>query len=302
MLGQRLNLQVPGEIPEPVAPNPPAVRNPRPVARIIQPPIIQNIPLFNYEYVEFNPEDHARAIKKLKKYTLKGIYHTFYLGDTPLKCKMVPEYGFENIYDEIMSKPEIGLSEMRYIKANYRTMFISSECILKIQKYPELFESVFWNVISRSKITNNKYTADIWYCSSDALNIVPEDPSKIYDILKAYYEKIGIKEITILRAIYFKETFSLLVHKMVEHIGKNLHDSDIMNPIRDTLPEFIGAIMCLYGKQGYDSIINNIDEFLKYTTADCLHTFRNYYMSSTIKQFLQNTHKLGEKIAAYDDY
>lgn len=301
MIGQRLNLQVPGQNP----PNPPQnarqpvglVRGPRgrqqAVARAQQPP--PNIPPYNYEYDEFNVEHHLHAIKKLKKYTPKGMYHNFYLGETLIKCKMVPEYGFETFYDDIILKPIIDQNDLKEIKINYRTMFISSECMLKIKKYPELFESLCWNVISRSHISPGSYSADLWYHTTDIINDIPMTSNRIYDIIRAYYEKVGIKEITALRVIYFKETFALLVNRMMTHIKLNLLDSDIMNTIRASLPKFVGAIICLYGKKCYDEIMGNIDEFLKYTTQDCINMFHNYYLSSAMNNFLQNTYESYEK-------
>ncbi len=72
---------------------------------------------------------------------------------------MVSEHGFENLYEELMSSKTIGLAEIKRIKAHYLAIYISTECELKIRKYPELLESVFWNVLSQTEIVFDKYNS-----------------------------------------------------------------------------------------------------------------------------------------------
>ena len=154
-----------------------------------------------------------------------------------------------------------------------------------------MLESVFWNVLSQTEIVFDKYIPDLWKCDVDRIgNIIPSGPNRLPDIMKTQYNKIGIKEIEVFRFVYFKETFSTLANRMVIHINKNLQDQDIKNNLKNTnLLLYVGVIMCLYGKVEYDKIMNNIDEFLKYTTREFRELSQRYNISTFVRSVLQNT-------------
>ena len=335
MNGQRLDIQVPDQNPQPIPLQPNQGARPfrRPLRRMnpanpAEPAPPPNYPAFNYDNGIFDPKDHERSIKKLKKYKMKGMFCDVKIGEETKQCKISVECGYEKLYlsyllkiykrmkndgvDEVISEkltidellkqidvlkkddkiqqskiPPILVSDEVLVREHTRTLYVSSECLLKVHKYTELFESILWTIIGESKIKPTQYLEEVWHVYNpgniqpvrgNPVDVIPTFTSNV----KKYYDMLNIPEISWLRILYFRETFQLLINKMRKHIVDNFHVKETLDVIGDELDAYIGCIILLYGKRHYYAIMENIDELLQFMTPDCIFLMRSYSLKMSV--------------------
>lgn len=219
-----------------------------------------------YDFTPFVFDDFRDIIEELSEYKNIGIFKEIKINDKIIKCQVGVEIGYENYMKNLLKTPfkdrnyDIGI-----IEHIYSNLYIMFECGLKVYKYNELFERIFWGVICNAKIKYNTRIIGINSITTDAHRGVVN----IYPLIDEYYAKPKITEIWLLRTIYFKETFEMLLIKLMNYIDANLKlDEDLMKIYNNHKKAIIARLIFSHGESNYYSILNNIDEFMKFMNPD----------------------------------
>lgn len=271
------------------------------------------VPLSNdYKALNLESKKNKKYLKKINNHEFLGMFIT--IKNDPsidkkieddlvepttkndLRLKLTTKIGHDDLFEYLHTLPDIN-NNGKVAKTDFIHMMrihsydvsVLTECPLLIKTYPDIFIPIFWNILGKTEMKPRKYMASIW-----ERNHVRQGVQSINNHISTYYQLLGNDQIYKFRVIFFTQTFQYLVYQLSNHIKNNynLDDEIRRNYINrpDILKYICSNLILFYGNNNYDNIMENIDEFLKFTTPKNIAVIANRYSSSnTVEMFTPDT-------------
>lgn len=258
---------------------------------------------FTHSFTPFNINDKyvVKTLRKLKKYTNKGIYREINIGNISINCKLTIEFGYDNILSDVLKDFESTTIKKDFehsvVRNNYYNLYVLSECKTKILLFEKFFFQLVWNILGSVKFDATSYIYNIWLRQNNininrGRNRNLDDRRPCINSTITRYFSLGNDELECLSIIYFKETFTIMLNRLADYIKAHLDlDEETMSRVLNNLNQLVGAIMIFYGENAYNSIFEDIDNILIYLQPQNWRNICNRYTDNIIEACMSDLTK-----------